>query len=623
MKRADMKKSTPLTAGILFAFYFFGPPADLLYKFSNLAAFAVIVLVYLSMGFKIMNVLGIKYEKMAAYPAAFGFSFCVSGTLVFFAGAAGFYNFFYSLFFSAAVLFFCKKELFAVLKDMGRIFCCFDIYGKTAGEKISAGLLLVPGIYAALCILVPETYYDALVYHLGIPFQYIQSGGIINPESNIFSGFPQLASMNYLFVMLFSYELAVKLFNLFAAGMTVMITAAVCRRAGGSIRVSILAAVTSVLFVLNASRAGTELFLALLAGLFIYNLMSSYRYKQNLYAGCFFAGAAFAVKYTGVILYGFAAAAALFYVLKGKIRISRALAAVFIPLVMILPYLVKNMIYTDSAFYPFFSESKTASEYISHVKGYGGKKNIQSYLFSPFKAVSLKNYFGGDAVSPLFIIVFFMLLLVRRRDAYILAGFILGYYTVWYFTGSVLRFLTPLLPAVFTGAGVVFRRFEGKTAAAVLGAVVLYQAHLMFHFGEKYLEPFSFMTKHRARYISEKVSYYDAAVFINSLKKTGKILLMGEARSYYTAKPLIAYTVFDDKKIFSGFNEKDFSEKLKDKGITHILVNLAELDRLKNAGYSGLYKLSQDPAFQKFMDKHGKRIYSDGKCMVFEFGYKK
>src|SRR3990170_4171559 len=63
------------------------------------------------------------------------------------------------------------------------------------------GRLSKPNSCRSIQALAPPLAWDALVYHLELPRQYLSAGRIVFVESNLFVGFPQLAEMLYTWAM--------------------------------------------------------------------------------------------------------------------------------------------------------------------------------------------------------------------------------------------------------------------------------------------------------------------------------------------------------------------------------------------------------------------------------------
>ena len=74
---------------------------------------------------------------------------------------------------------------------------------------------------------------------------------------------------------------------------------------------------------------------------------------------------------------------------------------------------------------------------------------------------------------------------------------------------------------------------------------------------------------------------------MNKLPADKKVLFLGEARTFYVSRPVIAPTVFDSKLI-DGIDEpgpsgRAFWELLRENRIDYVYVDLPELSRLQNS----------------------------------------
>jgi hypothetical protein len=466
-----------------------------------------------------------------------------------------------------------------------------------------------------------------------LPSRYIAEGMLVDTPENIFSYFPQLHQMNGIFFSLVTYETGVKVLNLYMAILAIGVTAMAAKNAGGSSKAAVAVAITCPLLLLNSSRIGAELPLMFFTMLMLYEMGCRGRDGNSLILAGIFAGCAMGVKYTGVIVFIFFVGWALTGTLRKKIKPAVFLAAVCAGVLMVLPYLIRNYFYTADPFYPFFSgmfglagsRLNDASAYIGHVSGFGSGKGVMDFIISPLRAVFERNAFGGDAVSPIIILGPVLALIFCTGQTAVLLLFWIFYYTAWFFTGSVLRFLTPLEMVSAAMAAVAFTRFGNGSRAylkwAAIAAVIFVQAAAGIYFSEKYLQPWSTFVMSREDYMGRKITYYKAAAFLNNLKEKGRALFIGEARSAYCERPVIAYTVFNTRQ-YPGFidsvgNGEKFISFLGTNGIRFIMINFNELDRLKDSGFADVYGMCRSDGFKKFMDKNFQKLYSDENAEVY------
>jgi hypothetical protein len=382
--------------------------------------------------------------------------------------------------------------------------------------------------------------------------------------------------------------------------------------------------------MLNASRVSAELPLMLMTVLLLYCLQAASEDGAggNTAAAALLAGLSMSVKYTGALMYAFGALVFLWLLFRKKASAAQAAAYALLPVLLVLPYLARNAAFTGGPFYPFFTVAfnvpaalhADASAYVAHVAGFGVAHTAQNFLAAPFLTVFKEQLFGGDVMSPLVLVSILLLPAAGFRKAGLLALFMGFYYTAWFFSGQVLRFLLPLLPAAAVITGLAWMNAKTGFKYAALGLLLFVQLSASVYFGEKYLRPLALVTMKRAELLSQQVSYYRAADFINkNAAKDAKVLVLGDARTYFLQRRAVAYTVFNRRALLDGMSEPGAGvSAFKSAGITHVLVNWDELKRLKDAGYADVDALAASPVFKNIMDKNFKKIYSDEKSEVFE-----
>jgi hypothetical protein len=343
-----------------------------------------------------------------------------------------------------------------------------------------------------------------------------------------------------------------------------------------------------------------------------------------------FSGMIMSVKYTGVIMYLFGAAVFIYLMIRKRAGFGGVMAYLALPLLIVMPYLLKNYFFTGNPVYPFFAASFNTEEglirdalaYVSHVAGFGVPVNFTNFLIYPFLAVFDNRLFGGDIISPLFLISFLLLPLTDLKKTVMPAVFMLVYLTAWFFTGQVLRFLLPVVPLGALIFSQAYMKTGSKFKYAALVLLVIPQAFVSFYFAEKYLSPFKVFSQDRAEYTAERISYFPAAEFINKNAVKGSVvLLLGEARTFYIEKSVLAYTVFNHREVLDGFDtmeESKIQDGLSFRNIRYVLINYTELERLKDAGYADVYGLVSSPKFKNIMDKYFKKTYSDARCSIYE-----
>ncbi len=595
----------------------FPSPKDIQAFYSSIFFGVIFCASYTALGMKILKALKIHLNASLKYPAAFAASYCLWGFIWALAGAAGLYNPFTAAAALAVSLLICIPEYREMAEDV-----------KNFTGRPAAGAPLLYAVFAAAALFllfavsaVPAVYYDALVYHAAVPGRYIAEGRAVNIPENIFSYFPKLASMNWLFVMLVSGGEAYKLLQFYTGVMAALAVYGMAKREAGAGSPAFLIALTCPLFFLNATRPGAEVPMALLCAVLmalLFNRKEAAPYGLLLLCS-FFAGSLAALKYTGAVPALFFAGFIIYYVFKSGIKKS---APVFLILaaVPVMPYLAQNLAWTGEAFYPFMSAAADASEYVRHVAGFGPQKNAAAFFAAPFAAVFDPVAFGGDAASPLLSVVFiFLPLFFFIKNARPYAAFFAFFYAAWFVSGSVLRFFMPAMPAVYLLAALLASRAGGLKHPAVIAAAVL-QVSVSIYYAEKYIKPFSLIELGRQSYLESRLSYAKAAGYLNKLKDKGGVLVLGDARTHHINRQAYAFTVFNQaqqSETAEALSGAGAPQYLEERGIGYILLNTAELERLKDAGFGTIRAFAASAGFKKLVDSGFERIYSDAGCEIF------
>ncbi len=621
-----------ISAGVCVYAVFYPSPKGLPYYITSFAAFVAMTAVYLAAGLGLLKFFPSARKSIRKYPFAFALAAGFFGTLLFALAAVGLLNFpaVFVVFAASAVVF--RKELAEALGDLK---ACFPaLKSAVAGPEgiaaaAAAGFIFT---YVFITALTPPVYYDTLVYHLGVTERYLSAGRLINMPENVFSYFPQMIQMNYAAYLLMSGELGVKLFQFMFAVMSLSAVYGICRGAGASWKTALILLVSCPLFAMNAARPGAELPLAFFALICAAIFIDDDAAIENAEAGLagLFAGFALATKYTGGIVAAFFVAVLLLRVVRKRAGLTALSLFVLGCAVPVAPYLLRNLIYAGNPVYPFLANFICANEalaqdavsYVSHVSSFGTGTGLLEFMVSPLAIVYNRNAFGGDIISPLIPSALLLFILSDRKKTGLMAAFGVFYFITWFFTGQVLRFLLVLAPFAVVIAASAFARSGTLLKYVAVTGLAAAQLTMTFYFSDKYLSPFSVFHKGRDEYIRERASYYDAAQFINRNTDPSKTtLFLGEARTFYCEKPVLAYTVFNRREILAGFDgldEKNILTGLALRNIGYIMVNREELERLKGSGYSDVYSIVKSPKFNNIMDKYFKKIYSDNSCDIYE-----
>src|SRR5579862_1499308 len=104
------------------------------------------------------------------------------------------------------------------------------------------------------------------------------------------------------------------------------------------------------------------------------------------------------------------------------------------------------------------------------------------------------------------------------------------------------------------------------------------------------------------------------------LPKDAKVLYVGEARVYYATRAVLWSTAFDQHPLTAMSREAKTPEELvaalRARGVTHVYVNFAELERLRN-GYNYMIAANWS-LIRHTMESEMREIHRSGRGIVYE-----
>ncbi len=481
-----------------------------------------------------------------------------------------------------------------------------------AGRFVLGTCVLV--FFASVCLtFLPHIHsgvadYDVLEYHLGLPREFVREGRVAVFEHNFFSGMPLLAESGYVYCVALVGDpmraaTAARLLNLAA-----LVAAAVACAGAGGVWAGAMAFGT--LITLNLSGgAMVEPFWMMNSACALSALLSG-----NALAAGLFSGLCAAVKYPALAC-GTVPLAAGAVVVWAKHRrkdllrfaLAAAAACAFWPL--------RSAVVAHNPVFPFGGgRGWTAGKAERLRKGVAPVGIFRRR--GPYEAMML------PAAVCFFLPVGVLALRDRRRWVlFIVLG---GHVVMWLLvTNRIDRFLVPALPAaaIVAGAGAgVFKR-TGAWACAGLLALVL-----PFGLGAPFLtrvakeRPFLCLERLTGAVADEEAlsalaPAYGLVRAVNSLPG-GRVLLVGEAETYYFREGVSYATPFDGDPFLAGLEEGTLLStlrKLADE-FDYLAIAWDECARLKNS-----YGLGPAPAELRLARERLRPllVWSDGRRAVY------
>lgn len=433
----------------------------------------------------------------------------------------------------------------------------------------STGLLVV-AILAGSTI--PPLDYDELHYHLVQPKETFLAGRYVDLEWNVYTKFPQNVESLYLYGMIVTRStldgvvvgraLSCAFVAFLAMGLYGLVAPLATRTLGALAAALPLVMPGTASLVLLTYVEPAQACLSFLA------LAAS---RHALVAGVF-AGLAAGTKYPAIVLCVLPLACV--YLRKPKSLALYACGA----LLAFAPWGVRGIIEHRNPVFPLggFGTNWSGAQAEKFAEAHRGKSNAaqtfdelydgmsRQMLLSPILAfLPLLGFAAWRGATP-----------EARRVIALAGGLSLVYLLIWIFaTHRISRFLFPVQPWL-AAAGIVplaAMKIPIRRVAEIAGAaVIVFELVLVVAIG--YARVTQRAQFKDAEFREEIAADLEAEFEVN--KVAGKVLLVGEARTFYLEVPYEAASVFNVKSW-------DFEPaSLRARGITHVLVNWRQVKRL-------------------------------------------
>ena len=512
---------------------------------------------------------------------------------------------------------------------------------------IGAGAILI----ALLCGGTPVVAYDTLEYHLGAPAEYLADGRVHLLRHNVYACFPELVEMLYLegivlaggkVVGMAVAVLTQVLFGVLSACLVGAIAGRFARRQAAlpaavfflSCPLLIGGAITGYITLARCFYKAA----ALLAVMCWVYEAAEHRRKW-LVLGGLACGLAVAVKYTAAatLCVPLGVLVLVVSVVRGRglaRRLGPPVAMAALAVAAVLPWLVRNALAAGNPFFPllygvfgardWWSAQDAARFARAHAPMAVSEAPLELWRFLTgfVGGTSPEGLAGGLAVVFVPVLVVALVLRGRRRAGdedglrvgplALLGGYWVAFVLVWGLaTHGIARFLAPtLVPlCVLSAAGFSevwrdARRRAMLSALVLLGGVLALLGHLQVAESNQALAGtlrgagLDELTQSLG-YLKGPREYYLALQIVNGgrgvpplVPAGGRLMLVGEARTYYFNPRLRYAVVFGDHPIepaLAAARRGDWQQAealLRGTGATHVLINWLELRRLAtSSGY--------------------------------------
>lgn len=474
------------------------------------------------------------------------------------------------------------------------------------GSAIVVALVSCIGLF---CALAPEVFYDSLVYHLAVPKLHILEGGLTPMLHNAHEGIPMTVQFFYGVGLLVGDDGVAKML---AVGLVLVCCAALLavagreRRDGGWLAAAVV--VTTPIVLVKLSLTANDIGLAtftLLALLCVGRVAEGGGRRWAVLAGLM-VGAALATKYTVWAL--LPAVVALLIVMR--IRMSAVAIVAGTALVVLMPWVVKNLVFYGNPIFPIYHDTLTSTPLevvnwqLMHDDAWArdlGRlttlRGFVEWLFAFFVAAADTdaNLYHSFATHNIALLAPLPALFVwKRRAERVVIGVALALLLFWMLSSRVLRLMLPALVLFALLGSVALFAVKAAWARWSVVACLALSAALQVAWGiGTILRETTYVVAtgavDRATFLSTQgplypVPSYAAMDWVNrNTPEDSRILVVGDARGFHLERPFIASSAYNRSPLVLWAEAADtpaaLAAELERRGITHVLFNPSEAKR--------------------------------------------
>ena len=453
------------------------------------------------------------------------------------------------------------------------------------------------GLPNLIVALDPPHFYDAMVYHLGLPWQALQEGAWASHPENVFSAFPPLAQLVATPALTWGGLRVPALLHWFAWVCAAVAAGALVRRLGAGKAASLLATAATMLLpstpLVPGFPAAEGWFLAALIPALALTVPRLSK-PSALPGAMLLTGLAVAARVQGLT---WAAIIAGIWLLRQRslMPVTRALPWLVIGAA---PWWVKNMVLLGDPLAPVLWNREGLDtlwrDGAALLKGGMPPLDILANLpiiLSP----------AAPVMVPLLILAALAMAGTRSsRTAFTAA--LIGL-LLWAATGALPRFLTPtivlLLATVLSWRRHIVPRWLGF---GVVACVLLFGAATQLRW-LPLVHPLAILPLSFAEAAPLVAPNPPFAAFVEAdaaLPPDARILLVGDSRAFGMPRPFVVTSQHDPcvlRKLIEGMDPPGLvAQDLAHTGISHLVVNTGEMDRLSGDYPVAPYKTTRGEA---------------------------
>ena len=557
-----------------------------------------------------------------------------------------------------ALILVCARDVPSLLRDLKTLSVAEEPAPRSPLSMAAAAAIGVMLLLIAIIALAPSITHDTMVYHLGVPRQYILAHRIVAIPYNLFSNTFLNMEMLYTGALLIDdFILANLIHYILGVGVVAFLYSFARKNFGASV-----AAVATLMLFFNPTFLN-ELPLAWVdIGMTFYFTLAMYcLWKWNDGAGdrwlvlaCVFAGIFAGMKYTsiyGLVSIGAMIAAVSLGTKRRVYTVVRNLGLYgLVVTLFVAPYLIKNYVITGNPVYPvaygIFGGRWLLDEQVArmlvYVDSHGMGRDWLHMLALPWNitihgAVGFDNF---DAViTPLWLIFLPALALTRPNPPLVKRAALACavYFLAWAAFTHITRYTMPMFPLLSLVCASVIVSLGEKGGSRDLRRVMKYGSIFLcglvwFSFSYFYpmrvpgeFGPVLWGEQTRDAFLAEKVPNYGVFKYINeNLPADARLVFFWDNRDYFCERPKIGDSVIEAPTMIElahrAGSAEAFHRKLVDDGYTHVMYNalfhakfpthtISDADRTR---YQADLKI-----FKRFLKRHCDLLYEQNLAGVY------
>lgn len=478
--------------------------------------------------------------------------------------------------------------------------------------------------------MIPPWEFDVREYHLQVPKEWYQNGGVSFLSHNVYGNMPLGIEIHALFAMLYSWgaddwwwgAIIGKTISGCFAPLNFAMVYAIGKRLFGPFA-GVTAAIlyistpwTTANSIIGYNESGISFYLLGSALILLAHLQSKdqpFPFRTTFLLGVFL-GAALACKYTALPFVVLPVMAFHLFIIFRRAVGRPAWHSLAICLLGIGllggPWYAKNLYFTGNPTYPLLETVFKSSRTPAQIKQWGDvhsppeTRESSLEVQQTFHSLTLSHKWLSPLVVPFLLLSFFS---KRKIQVYSILAFLVFTLGIWwFFTHRLERFLFPFFPVacLLAGSGchwLSHRRWKSAVTVSILlccffnfilaSSRLTGDVRILASLRELDVRKLDARDYHHPQGQIMPLEHLSPEMaWLNQNHPTSKVLLFGECRPFGAVFPNLYNTCFDPCetwKRFQGKTPEQFHATLRKERIEFILLNVPELKRLaRTYGYN-------------------------------------